>query len=884
LAVASRSLDTGSVVSYPTGSPIGSALESAGDELQAVAVRFQAKQEEMDKFKRITLENEYDQAVQNQSEEFARNAPADGSGIHDGIVGQIDPTTGQVAKPGLFDNLAQQFRDRVPASQREHFDANLGAKRLKMSGNAAAVQSSQEQEYAKVETAKIQDGLLNSILQMDPDDSASYEEYKAKGREAIEASPMKPLLKQVALDKWDQTAPKALAQAIMTRDPGKLRSMLGMAPSEAATTGGTAIDTVVNKIIGVESGGNASAKNPKSSAAGLGQFIDSTWLATIKKHRPDIAAGKSAAQIIALKTDPALAREMTKAFTQDNAEYLTNRGVATTPGNIYLAHFLGAGGAVRVLKADPGASIGSIVGQDAITANPFLAGKSVADTIAWSNKKMGGASGVASAPVDPRLAGLSPEDRWSLANQADSAAAGQRVEMRTGIEVATTNAPAAIQNTGTYSGNIPGREQFVAAYGEGEGGQRFDQFQASIDTSRQAFDMKTMPESTIQEMVKKAQPTSTGETAALDQKRYEVISNAAAATLKAREADPASYVRQVFPSVNEQWNNAQSQGNYQSAVAASIAAQQQLGIRNVQPLPKEFAASAVESFKNESKPQESRIAEVSAILMATPDPEQRKALFNQMVDAGLPDATEGAFEALSRGDEGAANRLFQAAMVDPAKLAGTLPNGIKPANIDEAVQGAIMEDGQIGDIYYGLSDGTAENFTRAQRDSKLINNSVNLRLRNGETLDQAIEGVSKDLYGDVQAVDTTNAKILVPKDQDAGEVVDGLRALMPEVRTALATALAVPTEAKAADGTRAILDATTKAHAENIMSEGYFRNSGDGYVFIDPYVGAAIAGPDGKPLIFNIPEAGLVEPQDDRSKPLTDQDFDEFQRRMGTPQ
>jgi hypothetical protein len=416
LQLASKSLDTGSVVSYPGGGEIGRAMQQAGGELTQLADYAQQRESQMDRFKRIAVENEFDQAIANQSEEFARKAPADGSGIHDGIVGQIDPTTGAVTKPGLFDNIANDYRAKVPASQRGYFDATLSAKRLSVSGSAASTQYAQEQKYATLETSKIQDGLLNSILQSDPGDTASYDAYKEKGRAVIEASPLAPLAKQAALEAWDQQAPKALAQAITARDPGKLRAMLGMAPKEA--TGGNAVDEVTNRIIGVESGGNPNAKNPNSSASGVGQFLDSTWVATVRQHRPDIAAGKSAAEIIALKGDRALGREMTRAYQQDNADYLTNRGLPTTPGNIYLSHFLGPAGATEVLKADPNTPVVNVVGQDVVNANPFLKGMSAAETAAWAAKKMGGAP--VSKP-DPRFASLSPEDRLSLANADDVA-------------------------------------------------------------------------------------------------------------------------------------------------------------------------------------------------------------------------------------------------------------------------------------------------------------------------------------------------------------------------------------------------------------------------------------------------------------------------------
>lgn len=147
---------------------------------------------------------------------------------------------------------------------------------------------------------------------------------------------------------------------------------------------------VVDRIIGVESGGNPNAKNPKSSATGAGQFINSTWLSMVRKYRPDVAEGKSSGEILAMRSDGDLSREMTGRYAQENAEFLKNQGIATTDANVYLAHFLGPRGASQVLKADPGASVASVVGQDVVNANSFLAGKNIADLRRWAAKKMGG--------------------------------------------------------------------------------------------------------------------------------------------------------------------------------------------------------------------------------------------------------------------------------------------------------------------------------------------------------------------------------------------------------------------------------------------------------------------------------------------------------------
>jgi hypothetical protein len=149
---------------------------------------------------------------------------------------------------------------------------------------------------------------------------------------------------------------------------------------------------LVDSIIGVESGGNPSATNPRSSASGLGQFIDGTWLATIRQARPDLAQGKSDAELLALKTDPQLSREMTEAYANQNQAILQKNGLPVTPGTTYLAHFAGPQGAVKVLQAEPSAMAGDVLGPAVVKANPFLAKMTAKDLQAWADKKMSGGS------------------------------------------------------------------------------------------------------------------------------------------------------------------------------------------------------------------------------------------------------------------------------------------------------------------------------------------------------------------------------------------------------------------------------------------------------------------------------------------------------------
>ena len=150
------------------------------------------------------------------------------------------------------------------------------------------------------------------------------------------------------------------------------------------------INSTVNKIIGVESNGKSNAQNKDSTAGGQGQFINSTWLSMIKKYRPELARGKSKPQIIGMKYNGQLNREMTVAYTKENAAALNKAGINSTEGNLYLSHFSGVGTAIKALRANPNAHVSTVYGADAIKANPKVLGgnKTIGDVIRWANNHM----------------------------------------------------------------------------------------------------------------------------------------------------------------------------------------------------------------------------------------------------------------------------------------------------------------------------------------------------------------------------------------------------------------------------------------------------------------------------------------------------------------
>jgi hypothetical protein len=121
----------------------------------------------------------------------------------------------------------------------------------------------------------------------------------------------------------------------------------------------------------IESNFNPAAKASTSSAKGLYQFIDQTWLSTVKQSGAAHGLGQyadaivqmpdghyevpdpgSRAAIMRLRDDPTVSAMMAGAFARSNAAQLAGAlGRPATEGELYMAHFLGADGAAKLIGA-----------------------------------------------------------------------------------------------------------------------------------------------------------------------------------------------------------------------------------------------------------------------------------------------------------------------------------------------------------------------------------------------------------------------------------------------------------------------------------------------------------------------------------------------------
>jgi hypothetical protein len=128
----------------------------------------------------------------------------------------------------------------------------------------------------------------------------------------------------------------------------------------------------------LESGLNPTARAGTSSATGLYQFIDQSWLGVIKQHGTENGLGwasnaitrsgnrwvvndpamKSA--ILGLRNNPDVSATMAAEFASDNKASLEGSlGRGATGTDLYMAHFLGLGGArsfLKTMQANPGVS------------------------------------------------------------------------------------------------------------------------------------------------------------------------------------------------------------------------------------------------------------------------------------------------------------------------------------------------------------------------------------------------------------------------------------------------------------------------------------------------------------------------------------------------
>ncbi|CCV15004.1 hypothetical protein [Mesorhizobium sp. STM 4661] len=527
LQLAQRRLDTGTVVQYPNGSPIGAAMQGFGDELSAVAERYQQMKEQQEAFDAELARRRFNSQIAQAEDEVTATAPADGGGLHEAMYGQVDPRNGQAVKPGLFDKLFDAALPNMPESQRANFARQKEALRAVGARRMAVRQYQRRQDYEQAQVDTVLKTSAIAIGNANPDDPVTFEAARQEGLDLIDKMGLDPGIRQQKVKDWFNTAAKARFEALIAKDPQRALEMFGVGtPAES-------------------SGGDAASDTTQAA----GSFVSGSSKA---------AAGKDD----------------------------------------------------RVGKRTPDEMLAQAFRDD-----------------------------------------LPEQEQAALVRQAEAAKTAQQVEIRTNIGLAEQNAPDAIARTGAYSGKMPGLDAFRIVYGLDEGDKRFRDFDWRADVGRQVFGMRTMPNQAIHAALRDADSGPNGSQE--DPARREATAAAVGLVMNHRRADAGGYVSEVFSNVAAAWKavigggledpDGYDKDAYDKAIAMSVAAQEQLGIENIQPVPLSVIRDLSDNYDSRIAYQQDKNAKLGALLAGTPGPVARATVARQLADAGLgwiiPDAS-----------------------------------------------------------------------------------------------------------------------------------------------------------------------------------------------------------------------------------------------------
>jgi hypothetical protein len=201
--------------------------------------------------------------------------------------------------------------------------------------------------------------------------------------------------------------------------------------AQAAQSTGADFDFLV-RTAARESNFDPSAKARTSSAAGLFQFIEQTWLAMVDRHgakhglgaeaeliergadgRFTIADPAERQRVLDLRFDPEAASVMAGELASDNASVLRREiGREPSTGELYAAHFLGARGAAELITLashQPGARADQAFPQAAAANRPvfFESGRPLSASALLA--KLSGEAGAIQAPESRTFAAVTSE-------------------------------------------------------------------------------------------------------------------------------------------------------------------------------------------------------------------------------------------------------------------------------------------------------------------------------------------------------------------------------------------------------------------------------------------------------------------------------------------
>ncbi|MFA5949453.1 MAG: hypothetical protein WC807_04150 [Hyphomicrobium sp.] len=197
------------------------------------------------------------------------------------------------------------------------------------------------------------------------------------------------------------TAQVPAAQSPTAQAPPHQSSTFPAAPTgQNLAAEASALEDFLDKLMRAESGGALNARNPRSTAVGPFQFIESTFQDLVARHFASETEKLAPPAVLALRTDLAFSRRAAAIYTRENAGLLIGNGFEASFRNLRLAFLVGAGGAVRILEAQAGEKVSNLLGAAVVRANPFMARMTAADLLERCAREADGREAIAGLPAD----------------------------------------------------------------------------------------------------------------------------------------------------------------------------------------------------------------------------------------------------------------------------------------------------------------------------------------------------------------------------------------------------------------------------------------------------------------------------------------------------
>jgi hypothetical protein len=282
------------------------------------------------------------------------------------------------------------------------------------------------------------------------------------------------------------------SNATATAGVDTLRAHIAGAIKQAADTTGASFQYLLTTAK-MESDFNPKAAAPTSSASGLFQFIQQTWLGTVKEAGNLLGYGKYAdaisksssgnysvsdpsarSAIMQLRNDPVASSEMAAALTQANSSKLTSMlGRRPTDAELYMAHFMGVDGAAKLIanaQDNPQASAVQLFPDAAAANRPIFFdssghGRSVSDVYSVLTSRYAAAASSSATQSAMASAGGAPSSATvASADPTTAALLGKSSFLSRIPDVAAAPSAAGSSDTSTNGDSAPPDTGFRSLY------------------------------------------------------------------------------------------------------------------------------------------------------------------------------------------------------------------------------------------------------------------------------------------------------------------------------------------------------------------------------------------------------------------------------------